>query len=321
MSDYIPYILFILGFVMIIKGSDWFVDSVIWIAKVLKIPNIIIGATLVSICTTLPETMVSVSSALRNNTDMALGNALGSIAVNTGFIFATAIIFMQPVLKNVKGYRRNAFFLLTLIAGVYFMGYFTGSINRYTGIFLLILLVLYLYKNIQDFKKDSSTDTDETAPSKTSADKRRNILFFLIGLALTIGGSNLLVVNGEIIARMLGVSEIIIGLTMTAVGTSLPELVTAVAAIVKKAHGISVGNILGANILNILLVIGLSSVITPIAVKDEMLGFHIPYIFGIVAIMTGISFFGKGRLKRGGGILLMLSYSIYIALTFTIFKG
>ncbi len=107
---------------------------------------------------------------------------------------------------------------------------------------------------------------------------------------------------------------------MTAIGTSLPELVTAIAAIIKKAHGISVGNILGANILNILLVIGLSSLITPITIKDEMLRFHLPYIFGIVAIMTGISYFGKGRLKRSGGFILMLSYCIYIALTFTVFK-
>ncbi|MCT4545104.1 MAG: calcium/sodium antiporter [Vallitalea sp.] len=312
MKENLPYLLFLLGFIMIIKGSDWFIDATIWIAKVLKVPNIIIGATLVSICTTLPEAMVSGSSSLHGNASIAFGNALGSIACNTGFILGLTILLSRPAIKQKNKLRRTGMFLLFLIILLTAFAFIFGEISRITGILFLGILVLYLYNNIKDAKMSSSEIKQDEEMDTSRNTVTKNIIMFIVGIALTVYGANLLVENGEIIATKLGVPDIIIGVTLTAFGTSLPELVTAITAISKKAHDISIGNVLGANILNIILVIGLSSSILPFKVQHSWLYYHIPFVFVIVSLLVIFSVINKKRFQRWNGVLMIATYAAYI---------
>jgi len=309
--------LFLLGFILIIKGSDWFIDSTIWIAKVLKIPNIIIGATLVSICTTLPEAMVSGSSALHGNTDIAFGNAIGSIACNTGFILALTILLSKPAITNKKKLRETGLFLLALIAGVAIIGLIWGEISRLTGFIFLLILVGYLYLNVKDARASAIELARDEAIEHDKKIVFTRLTYFIIGLLMTIIGANLLVTHGEQLARVLGVPDVIIGLSLTALGTSLPELVTAITAIVKKAHDISIGNVLGANILNIIMVLGLSSTILPIDMPSSYFTLHLPFVFLIVGLVVLFSYINISRLKRWNGLLLMSLYVGYLFFIFT----
>lgn len=312
MNEYSPYLLFLIGFIMIIKGSDWFIDATIWIAKVLRVPNIIIGATLVSICTTLPEAMVSGSSAINGNASIAFGNALGSIACNTGFILGLTILLSRPFIKEKKKLRKTGLFLVFLLVLLTTFAIVFGEISRITGFMFLGILVLYIYNNVKDAKMSNSEIRQDESIEITRPIIIKNIVLFAIGIILTIWGANLLVTNGEKIAKMLGVPDIIIGVTLTAFGTSLPELVTAITAIAKKAHDISIGNILGANILNIILVIGLSSSILPFKIEHSWLTYHIPFVFAIVLLLVTFSLVNKERFKRWNGLLMIATYFAYI---------
>lgn len=313
LSEFMPFLLFLVGFVIIIKGSDWFVDSAIWIAKVLDVPNIIIGATLVSICTTLPEAMVSASSSLRGNSSIAIGNALGSIMCNTGFILGITLIFSRPPINDRKRFFKNGKFLLFCLLFVTAFVATTNEISRTTGFILLGFLILYLTNNIIDAKQFADEHEDEPV-DKSRPTFFKNISLFIIGITMTVIGSNLLVSNGEKIAILFGVPDIIIGLTMTAFGTSLPELMTAITAIRKKAYNISVGNVIGANILNIVLVVGLSSVILPIKGTMQLLYFHLPATFVICTSLLISAIINKDRFKRLSGVVLVFLYALYLYL-------
>jgi len=316
MGNYTSVILFLVGFALIIKGSDWFIDSIIWLAKVLKVPKIIIGATLVSICTTLPEAMVSGSSAIRGNTSIAFGNAIGSIAVNTGFILALTIILTKPEITNKKKLRQTGLFLLALIASVAVIGFIYGEIPRTVGIIYLMLMVFYLYINVRDARASAVEIAHDEAMDKSRSTVIKRTIYFTIGLIMTIMGANLLVIHGEILARMFGVPDVIIGLTLTALGTSLPELVTAITSVLKGAHDISIGNVLGANILNIIMVIGLSSTIRPIQTPPSYFALHIPFVFLIVGLVVLFSIINKKELKRWNGLVIMVSYATYLFFMF-----
>jgi cation:H+ antiporter len=311
-EEYLPYLLFLVGFIMIIKGSDWFIDATIWIAKVLKVPNIIIGATLVSICTTLPEAMVSGSSALHGNPSIAFGNALGSIGCNTGFILGLTIILSRPEIRQRKKLHKTGLFLVFLLTLLTGFSIVFGEISRYTGYLFLTILVFYLYHNVKDAKMSATEIQEDESIEVTKNIITKNIILFIIGITLTVFGANLLVENGESIARMLGVPDIIIGVTLTAFGTSLPELVTSITAIVKKAHDISIGNVLGANILNIILVIGLSSSILPFEIEPSWLTYHIPFVFSIVLLLVVFSVINKKRFSRWNGVVMVGTYFAYI---------
>lgn len=316
MENYMSIILFLVGFVLIIKGSDWFIDSTIWVAKVLKVPNIIIGATLVSLCTTLPEAMVSGSSAIRGNTEIAFGNAMGSIACNTGFILALTILLSQPEITEKKKLKETGIFLLALIATVAGVGFYFGEISRFVGIIFLCILAVYLYLNVKDAKASALEIARDEAIEHSPRIVFHHTFFFVVGLIMTIIGANLLVTHGETLAKMLGVPDVIIGLTLTAFGTSLPELVTAITAIVKKAHDISIGNVLGANILNIIMVLGLSSTIAPIETPSSYFTLHIPFVFAIVSLVVIFSFMNKTHLKRWNGLFIMATYASYLFIIF-----
>jgi cation:H+ antiporter len=299
---------------MIIKGSDWFVEATIWIAKVFRVPNIIIGATLVSLCTTLPEAMVSTSSSLKGNPDIAFGNAIGSIACNTGLVLALTIILSKPAIKEKRNVFIQGVFLLSLLGFLTIATTYTGAITASMGNILLVCLGAYLLYNListKDAKKHQKQEKVDVS-FKLFVE---NVIMFTIGLGLTIWGADLLVDNGEKIARLLGVSDVVIGLTLTAFGTSLPELVTSITAIMKKAHDISLGNVLGANILNIVLVVGLASKILPIPMQPEWISFQLPFVSLIVGMLVVYSLINKKNFQRWNGFLILGTYMVYLFFT------
>lgn len=322
MGYFIYFALFALGLVLIIKGSDWFIDAVIWVANVFKIPYIIIGATIVSICTTLPETFVSLTASFKGETDVAFGNAIGSIAVNTGFIMAILLIFAKPFIEDKKDYIKNGVFLVFLLILTMVIGFTKGQIDRWIGIGLLCLLFLYLFHNVLSAKKLMRLECDETLSSEQECiivSKGSIIKYsikFIIGISFVVLGSNLLVDNGIQIAEILGVPSILIAVTFTALGTSLPELVTVIASIRKKATNLGVGNIIGADILNIIQVVSVSSTITPIPLDHDrsILIFQLPVTLIIVTLAVLFGTFSKSGFKRWQGLILLLVYSLFVAL-------
>lgn len=314
MTLFLSIILFIAGLLLIIKGSDWFVDSTIWIARTFKIPEFIIGATLVSVCTTLPELLVSTSAALNGDTSMALGNAVGSVACNTGLILGTVIVFSMPELRHRNAIKLKSSFISASLAAYLLVAILFGEFNYIIGIIFLLMSGMFVFYNYFEAKKyRESTDHPETDKSKKTIIK--NIILFVIGLAFTIAGSQLMVIYGKEIAVALNVPSIVIGVTMTALGTSLPELVTAITALRKKSASLSVGNIFGANILNLTLVLGGTSIIKPIITTGKITSFHLPIILGITLIAAISTMIFKKKYPRFIGILLLLSYFSYIVLT------
>lgn len=311
--DMLPVILFLLGLVLIILGSNWFIDSTIWIASALRVPQLIIGATLVSLCTTLPEAMVSVSSSLMGNSSIAFGNAMGSIAANTGFILGLSIFLTKPPIRDKRDFLKKASFLLLLLMAVMTVGLLSGVLTHYMGLGLIFLLILYLVMNTKQALTSKSTSNEKYVKPEPK-EWVKPLILFAIGLFLTINGANLLVENGEKIAVMLGVPDIIIGLTLTAIGTSLPELVTALTAAYKKATDLSLGNLIGANLMNILMVIGLSSSILPINISRDFLSFHLPFIIIIVLIPFFASMGKKEHFNRLTGLGMMMLYILYLGI-------
>lgn len=320
--DFLPFLWFFVGLLLIIKGSDWFVEGAVWIARAFKVSDIMIGATLVSICTTLPEAMVSTSSALKGNTDMAMGNVLGSIAFNSGVVLAIILIFTQPKIKYAKGLKNNSKGLFSLVVLVFAFGLIFSGLQRWAGLLLLTILAFYLLRNVMEARKIQREEnrkriTENTEEASGSGVTRKEVLYavfiFTIGLIMTVFGANLLVNNGEIIAQLLGVPDLIIGLTMASVGTSLPELVTAISAIRKKAQDLSVGNIMGANILNIILVIGIMATLEPVPIGRSMLTFHLPFVLLITAAIMLFVHNRKKQLTKKMGWALLGIYGAYLA--------
>jgi cation:H+ antiporter len=340
MGQTVYFILFIVGLAAIIKGSDWFIDAVIWISNVFKIPYIIIGATIVSICTTLPETFVSVTAALKNQADFAFGNAIGSIAVNTGFIMAIMVIFAKPKIDKTKDFIKNGVFLIVLLLFTLIVGTTIGEINRFIGVLMVCLLILYLINNVMNAKRKTQVryeiEKEEDMAGEiplyegvaldvveNEIDISRKVvtkyaLGFLAGISLVVIGSNLLVDNGIKIAELLGVPPFIIAVTFTALGTSLPELVTTITSIRKKVTNIGVGNIIGANILNIIQVVGISSIIKtiPLAQNTELIYIQIPIVLAIVVLAVLFGILGQ-EYKRWNGFALLLLYGVFVILTVT----
>lgn len=338
MGQWLYFLLFLLGLVLIIKGSDWFIDSVIWVATVFKIPYIIIGATIVSICTTLPETFVSLTASLKGETDIAFGNAFGSIAINTGVILGILLIFAKPMIEDRNAYKRNGSFSIFVILLCFFASIYFGEINRPIGVLLILLLIYFLFSNYQQAKNLMNLQAaydieDELNPEDTKViaegavydkdegdiDVSRGVIIkktflFVIGITAVIYGSSLLVDNGILIAEILGVPSIVIAITFTALGTSLPELVTTISSIRKKVSNLGVGNIIGANILNVVQVIGISAIANPISIKHDptIVSFQIPMVIVLVGLALLFGMISKGGFKRWQGVILLVVYSIFL---------
>lgn len=321
--------LFIFGLILLIKGGDWFVDGATAIARKFHLPELLIGATVVSIGTTLPEVMVSAQGALTGSSGIAYGNAIGSIICNTSLIAAISITVKPGAVDKKTLYLPVIFF--TIAALFYSLtAYITGHFSTFTGITLLLMFVIYMVLSVMNMKKGNKLDSSDiekseqnNEPSAKSEPVLRSIIFLVLGAAVIAIGADLLVTNGTKIATYLGVPETVIALTFVALGTSLPELVTAITSLA-KGHGLlSLGNIIGANLFNLVFVSGIANVILPFDVPaSTLIGgiasslvIDIPVMFAVMAILV-VPTLIKGKLSRWQGITLLAIYAAFCTLQF-----
>lgn len=383
-------VLFAIGFLMLIRGGDWFVDSATGIARRFKLPEILIGATVVSIGTTLPEVMVSAQGALLGSGAMAYGNAIGSIICNTALI-AAITISIKPGKVERKSMILPVCFFFGAAAFYSVIAYVTGTFSRWVGIVLLAGFVVYMVLTVLSMKKspaqtpelpvtESDTHDDGDGDEAWSFSVKgaikeaivcaigggfmiykggiigyfgiallivfaiyfvsnllfrgfkkafpaiiRDIMFIIIGAAVIAGGANLLVDSGTYIAKELGVPATVISLTFVALGTSLPELVTAITSLIKGHGALSLGNIIGANLFNLVLVSGVSTVIAPFDVPSDATLFginssfvlDIPLMLSVMALMI-VPALIRGKLSRWQGITLLCLYAGFCVLQFTV---
>lgn len=314
MSTFLVFLLFALGLLLIIKGGDWFVGAAAWIAAVSGIPQFVIGATIVSIATTLPEIIVSVMAASQGSVAMATGNAIGSVTANTGMILAVSIIFM-PVAIDRKRYLPKAliFFLAIVLLWAFSL---SGTLTMIASVVILLVFILFIGENVYDAKAHAGEGRENAvAVSKDKKTVAKNILLFVLGAAGLVVGSRLLVNNGTTIATdILHIDERIVSLTMVAVGTSLPELVTTITAITKKQSSLSVGNIVGANIIDMLLILPLCSFVSrgALPVEWSTTWIDIPVTF-VVALITLLPALLTKKFHRWQGFLALAVYAGYVA--------
>lgn len=311
----IPIMLFLFGFILLIKGGDWFVDGAVGIANCFHLPELLIGATVVSIGTTLPEVMVSAQAAFDGSSGISYGNAIGSIICNTSLIAAiTVAVRPGSVRRKTLVFPVSVFFFAAAVyAGI---AYLSGSFQRWHGIMFLAVFIFYLIITILHMKKNPDTeyqpDVEGSIPAKPLW---KDLILLVAGAAAIAVGAKLLVENGTLIAHALGVPDSVIGLTMIALGTSLPELITAITSLVKGHSSLSLGNIIGANLFNIVLVSGAAITINPFSIPAEKtisgmnasLLVDLPVMIGVMLILC-IPALVKEKLMRWQGVLLLCIY-------------
>lgn len=315
-------ILFIIGLICLIFGGDWFVDGSTGIAKKFHIPELLIGATIVSIGTTLPEVMVSATGALEGHSQMAYGNAIGSCICNVALIAAITLAISPSDKVDRKPLTIPTIFFFVSALIYTFISYTSGYFSRALGIVLLSIFILYISLQIKDalkIQKNANANSNNEDESPVT----KNIGLLVVGAVLIAIGANLLVNNGTIIAEFLGVPESVIALTFVALGTSLPELVTAITSLM-KGHGLlSLGNIIGANLFNLVFVSGLAITLSPFSIPADKMLFgmnaallvDIPLMFTVMIIMV-VPAFIKGKLFRWQGIVLLMLYVAYLLFQF-----
>ena len=319
---FISVLFFALGLVLLIKGGDWFVDGATGIARRFRLPDIIVGATVVSIGTTLPEVMVSTTGALLGQGAMAYGNAIGSIICNTALIAAISVT-CNPGPVNVKTMKMPVFFFFTSAAVYCLAAYGLGTFPRWLGIIMLAIFVVYLIANVRQGLRYPEETTEEAESATTSRSLAMELVLLVIGAALIAYGANLLVEHGTIIAQKLGVPETVIALTFVALGTSLPELITTITSLKKGHASLGIGNVIGANVFNLVLVSGMAVTIAPFDVpvgklllgQNASLVLDIPLMLLVMLLLT-VPALTKKRLSRWQGITLLCIYTAFCAFQF-----
>ena len=377
----ISILLFAVGLVLLIKGGDWFVDGAVGIAKRFRLPDIVVGATVVSIGTTLPEVMVSTTGALAGSGAMAYGNAIGSIICNTALIAAISIT-CNPGPVNVKSMKVPAIFFFASAALYCLAAYGLGTFPRWMGFVMLGIFVVYMLLTVRNGMKnpDEAGEDEEEAASgmpwfglivvgiiaaaialssmlfeeiplwyaivavavvaaylvlggkvTLGSNAQRNLLMELLLLVAGAGiiavGADLLVEHGQVIAEGLGVPKTVVALLFVALGTSLPELVTTITSLKKGRASLGVGNVIGANIFNLVLVSGVAVSLAPFKVPEDnwlldtglnlSLVFDIPVMLGVMSLMIFPALLGK-KLSRWQGLALLCIYAAFCALQFVL---
>jgi len=320
----VPVLLFLVGLVCLIKGGDWFVDGATGIARRFHLPELLIGATVVSIGTTLPEVMVSTTSALSGHGEIAYGNAVGSVICNTALIAALTVA-VRPGKVDRAALRTPVLFFFIAAALFSAVAYTTGLFSRLVGLALLTLFVIYMTVTVRQMTRKDGSKNPPAEPEEPVQEQPlwKNLLLLVLGAALIALGANLLVDNGTLIAQALGVPESVIALTFVALGTSLPELVTAITSLIKGHSALSLGNVIGANLFNLVLVLGASVALSPftipqsslIAGRNASLVMDIPVMFAVMLLLTAPAL-AAGKLRRWQGILLLAIYAAFCTTQF-----
>ena len=321
-----PILLFAAGLILLIRGGDWLVDGATGLAHRLHVPELLIGATVVSIGTTLPEVMVSAASAVGGHGEIAYGNAIGSVICNTALIAALTIA-IRPAKVTRSTLRTPVLFFFAAAVFYAAVAYTAGGFSRLTGVILLALFVIYMLCTVMQTRREMRAarpvqrGTSE-AQGKGSLAKQLVLLF--AGAVIIAVGARLLIDNGTRIAQAMGVPESVIALTFVALGTSLPELVTAITSLAKGHGALSLGNIIGANLFNLILVSGLSTVLAPFSIpQGKLIGgvnaslvVDLPVMFAVMLILT-VPALARGKLSRAQGVILLLLYAGFCVFQFT----
>lgn len=317
MDMVIQILLLVLGFALLVKGADWFVDGAAGIATKFGIPQLVIGLTIVAMGTSAPEAAVSITAAFAGNAEITIGNIVGSNVLNILIILGiTALVYPVAVQKSSLIFDIPVVLFATAI--LFGLGY-DGNISRLDGIIMLVVFVAYLFFLFWDAKRPKKLESAEVKKEEAENEETKNegknlslpkaLFFTVIGLVLIVAGSNFVVKSATFIATALGLSQRFIGLTIVALGTSLPELFTSVTAAMKKNSDIAVGNIVGSNIFNILFIVGLSGLIIPVpfapAFRFDTL------VSGVAAILLLLCSLPKKRLSRIAGIFFLICYAVY----------
>ena len=317
----VPILLFAAGLICLIKGGDWFVDGAVGIAHRFHVPDLLIGATVVSIGTTLPEVMVSATSAVSGHGEIAYGNAIGSVICNTALVAAVTIA-ARPGKVDSKALKTPMIFFFTAAVVYAITAYSTGFFSRPIGIVLLAMFAIYMLVTVrQALNAPVPMENEENVDSAVSTPKAAGLL--ALGALLIAVGAKLLVDNGILIATALGVPESVIALTFVALGTSLPELVTAITSLMKGHGSLSLGNVIGANLFNLVLVSGVSVTLSPfhipqsstIAGMNASLVMDMPVMFFVMLLLT-VPALTKGKLFRAQGMLLLTVYACFCVMQF-----
>ncbi len=319
---FVPILLFIVGLVLLIKGGDWFVDGATGIAHRFHVPELIVGATVVSIGTTLPEVMVSATSALSGHGEIAYGNAIGSIICNTALIAAVTVA-VKPGPVDPKTLKNPVLFFFGSAAIYVVNAYVTGYFSRPIGLVMLAIFAVYMYVTIRHGLKNPAQAPEHEQAEESGNSMGKDVILLILGAALIAVGADLLVDNGTLIAQALGVPESVIALTFVALGTSLPELVTAITSLMKGHGALSLGNVIGANIFNLVLVSGVSVTLAPFQVPvSSMLFGHnaslvldIPVMLAVMALLT-VPALARKKLSRWQGIVLLCIYAAFCTIQF-----
>lgn len=307
MEMILQFVLLVVGFVMLIKGADWFVEGASKVADRFGIPQIVIGLTIVAMGTSLPEAAVSISAALKGSADITIGNVVGSNIMNVLVILGlTSVIRAIAVKKNTIRYEMPFTIAITVILAV--MGLMDNQVGRMEGGILWVFMILYLSYLVWVSKTDKDA-IEEAAKADEKESILKMLVMILIGAGMIVWGSDITVDAATAIAKSFGMSERLVGLTIVAFGTSLPELVTSCTAAIKGKADIAVGNIVGSNIFNILFVVGTTALITPVPYSAN---FMIDSIVAVAAmILLLVCVIPKKQLGRVGGILMLLGYAGY----------
>lgn len=305
----LQFLLLIVGFVLLMKGADWFVDGASKIADKFGIPHLVIGLTIVAFGTSAPEAAVSISAALKGSVELAISNVVGSNIMNVLLILGLAsVIYPLAVKKTTIRFDIPYVFLASVLLLVF--GVMDQTIGRIDGLIFWALLIFYIIYMIR-LTKQSQASGEDFEPADENDKVWKLLLLILVGGVMIVAGSNVTVDAASNIAAEFGMDERLIGLTIVAFGTSLPELVTSCIAAKKKETDIAVGNIVGSNLFNILFVLGTSAVITPIAYRPEFIFDSIVAI--LVMVVLWLLVFSKQKLSRTGGVLMLAMYAVYFA--------
>ena len=308
-------LLFLLGLILIVRGGDWFLDGAVWIAETTGVPRFIIGATIVSLATTLPELTVSVTGVLAGELDLAIGNAVGSVTANLGLIMGISAVCIPAAVDH----KHFDFKAILMVAGGLLLWFLcrTGELSAWEGAVLFAVFGAYFYNNLRDAQASREADRRNRPQRRTVSYRQavQKLAFFVLGLGGIVLGSRLLITYGSSLALLLGVPESVVGVTMVAIGTSLPELVTTITAIVKREPALSVGNILGANVIDLTMILPICAMISggKLALGWQTLGLDIPVCL-LACILAVAPPLVKGSFYRWQGVALLGLYGVYLAL-------
>lgn len=301
------YMSFLIGLLFICKGGDWFVDASTYIARAFGIPKYIIGATIVSFATTMPEMIVSVAAALKGSSVMAIGNAVGSVSANTGIILGISLICLPAAIRREEYLMKNLLYLGCLV--MLLISFQDNIFSPSDSILLILSGILFLSMNVKNAVKTRKEKEQKRIVKK---ELTKNLIYFVLGAAAIVAGSHFLIQSACEIAKQLHISEDIISVTILAMGTSLPEFVTTITAIIKKESALSVGNIVGANVIDTAFILPVCTLITgehlSVGTQMKLIDLPICLILSAIALLPMLF---RQKIRRQDGIIVLLIYIAY----------